>query len=329
AVLGLAARLNLPEANTLADEALTALVKRFGETDNSGVIDGTIEAMAIGGGAFTERALAQIPVSRRSGIAYRTVPVLAQFDLDGARHLLDVMAGWTQPEKKDDMSAMRADSAFAHGVLAVIPRLGRIDPAAALALARRVTGENLKAQPLASAAIWQPRAEAEKLLREAAEMSDDNGYANSQLGIATRASALDAALGEKMVLDFEKRLQRTDDSHDRYILEMVTPELAWILGRTQPGRARLLLEREWASATEKDPESWKRQGIAFAMASANWERAVEMAKSLNTSEGQITRHHSRLLMLLAQWALAPSKLRAAASLSTAQSHLLAFGGDTF
>ncbi|HEX8552449.1 MAG TPA: carboxypeptidase-like regulatory domain-containing protein [Abditibacteriaceae bacterium] len=328
AVVGLAARLNLPEANTLADEALATLVKRFGETDHSGVIDGTIEQLAIGGGAFTERALAQLPVSRRLGVASRVLPVLAQFDLDGARHLLDLIPGWTQPAQTDVMSVMRADSAFAHGVLAVIPRLGRTDPAAALALARRVTSDNLKAQPLASAATWQPRAEAEKLLREASEMSDGNGFSNSRLSIATRASAIDATLGEKMALDFEKRLQSADNPFGR---EMVSPELAWILARTQPGRARLLLEREWANARDNDPESWRRQGIAFAMANADWERAVDMAKSLATpaQDRQNARSERRLLLLLTQWALAPSQLRAAASLNTAQSHLLPFDGETF
>jgi hypothetical protein len=331
AVAGVAARLNLPEANALADETLAALIKQYGENDIYGSLEGAIEALATGGAAFTERALGQIPVARRTWAADRAVLVLAQFDLDGARRLLDLMPGWaqTQAGQNDQMTAMRQTSAFARGALAVIPRLARTDPAAALALARRVTGESLKGQALSAAALGQPRAEAEKLLREVFDMPDGYMFSDSHVSIARRASVLDPALGETMALDVEKRIQGLENRFDNVI---VPPELAWVLARTQPGRARLLLEREWENAKGKDDaESWRRQGIVLAMARADWERALELTKSLNTptQEGQNARSDRPLLLLMTQWALAPSELRAVASLGTAQSSSMAFSGDNF
>jgi hypothetical protein len=326
AVAAVAARLNLPEANTLADETLTALVKQYGENDVYHAIDAAIERLAMGGGAFTERALGQIPVARRSRAANRAVTILAQFDLDGARRVLDLIPGWTQPERDE---SMRATDAFARGVLVIIPRLGRIDPAAALALARRVTSLGFKEQALASAALWQPRAEAEKLLREAYDIDVPDGFVPVSiyhLLVALRASAFDAALGEEMALDVEKRFQSLELRPDNVV---VPPGLVWILARTQPGRARLLLEREWDIA--KNEDLGQRQDVVIAMASADWERALDMARSLGTSapEGLNTRPERRLPLLMAQWALAPSQLRLVASLEKAKDSMMAFNGDDF
>ncbi|HEX8834984.1 MAG TPA: carboxypeptidase-like regulatory domain-containing protein, partial [Abditibacteriaceae bacterium] len=324
ALAAVAARLNLPEANTLADETLAALVKQYGVNDVYHALDAAIERLAMGGGAFAERALEKIPVARRSRAAYRAVIVLSHFDLDGARRLLDLIPGWTQP---DNNGQMKEIDAFAQGALAVIPRLGRVDPAAALALARRVKSDGFEAQALASAAWWQPRAEAKKLLREAYEMPDGFPMVSiARFLIARRASVLDAALGEEMVLEAEKYFQSLENPQ---VYTMVPAELSWILARTQPGRARLLLERSWEMA--KHEAWWSRQDIAFAMVKIDWQRALEMAKSLGTSapEGLNTRPERRLPLLMIQWALAPSQLREMVSFERAKDSSMAFRGEDF
>jgi hypothetical protein len=278
----LAVHLNEPGAEALVDSAVAIGMRHeAGQKETSGGLGAVIEGLARSNIALIERALEKIPADNRAYALGRVVPELAQTDLAGALRLLEQIPGTSRPEGS---RLSNADPTYAFG-LAAKPIIARLqhDPAAALALARRVTSESHRSEALALAAQWQPKEEGKKLLREAFTMPGSEG--EGQLMVAAIALRVDPALAQELLQSVENHLLSEDDG-DRWGSDRrmsLLAALGFYLAQVAPGRSQALLEWEWARLlTSSGDRNGSRNSriLAMAMVAVNAERALEMARSI-------------------------------------------------
>jgi protocatechuate 3,4-dioxygenase beta subunit len=273
----LAARLKKEEAVALADKSIAA-------TTRNGELGAVAEVLGQGNAALAERAIAKMQPDKdpRQGDTthyyVRAIESLAPHDTPGALSLLD---------KLEKVNGNNAEFAWGQAAVHIIRALGPRDPAAALALARRVESDHSKVTALALAARFQPREDALKILREAAQAVTPHYYnaVGTLAKVAGQAYDLDAAVGKEifaLALDHlpsdtqgeeERRSWRQQSGAGQVAL------LAFHYARVDPVQARLLLEREWAyqKALPTTERRHNFSDLAVAMAALDPERAKEMA----------------------------------------------------
>jgi protocatechuate 3,4-dioxygenase beta subunit len=319
ALASLAARLGMnDEAFALADPAIDKFVAAQGKNSDYYSWRPPVDAVAAGGSLLFERLLARYPAERKAYAVRRAIPILARIDLGSARRLLETIPG--KPTELDGDNEYQFETEYHRAVFAVLERLAPSEPAAALAIARRVTSPQYQGKALALAASGAQGPERSALLREAFDYPSGFFGVAGRLPIARHAAMLEPALGESLLLEVAQGMVIDDDGPLKALYGEQTAELAWVLGRMQPGRARLLLEKEWSSQTE----SWYRHQLVAAMAILDWKRAREMADSAEATTAAeaagnaAVNERNRIVRLLAQVALAPANFRQRSSLFSIQ-----------
>ena len=222
-----------------------------------------------------------------SGFALRAlgnaIPVVARArGFEAAAPLLEELR--TMPEPSLDLKIRYTDfdPAWSYGqaVNHVLPLIGPTDAGAAMALARKVVGDDeQRGRALARAARYQSLDVAAAMLREATEKISSEDAPR----VALAAYERDAKLGLEL---FEIARQKADadmKSNQKWRNSWIP--FAFNYARANPAGARLILEREWATNREAKADTEVLAAIAIAMARVDAQRATEMARVLGGSWG--------------------------------------------
>lgn len=302
----LAARLKLPETQALVDEVLAAEQADEGVMGYKAMV---AEALAPADLAQAKRILAMLQGNDKDNALRQVAQNLIRYgkleELPDILQLLDA----------EQSKGVETNFGFAMTAVELIPVLGRTDPAAALALARRVQGSYHKPQALVQAALFQEPAAMRELLQEAAAAALAHQARVAELArIAVLTSAEFPELGREMT---ERALQLYREDSTRADLELVSGRendvrnLAIALSLYDRMAARELLELTWIrlqrDTNQERTTGYEKQRIAQAMAYVDFERAVQMARSI--PEDKYGQHYRReAIKQLARWVLtAPPK----------------------
>ena len=293
-VAALAARIGSGEADALTDKAL-----RLAKVPGDRLLD-VANVLARGSAGAAARAIEAFPPLEPGDNASQAyfyvglIEALAQHDMNGALALLD---------KLEALPDSQAEFSFGRAALKLIPLLGARDPAAALALARRVRNEEGdKAPALALAARFQPKAQALELLREAARSIPESYWiVASTLGqIAAQAHELDAQTGAELFARGRDKMQALMDEKGSWRQQQGAREVAvfaFHLARSNPNQSRALLEEEWAFQKSLPPDvrQFSRlDDLAIAMVAIDPVRAREMAWQSGGFGGQSTQFQAQM-----------------------------------
>jgi uncharacterized GH25 family protein len=278
------------EPNEQADGIRTAVAEALAERDAPDL---------------AAQVIARIGAKEREQAYSRAISAAARRSPAAARALLER----AEAEKAFEGGDGGGDYSRAQAQRHVAAGLAAREPDAALALAHKISERSERTKALTAIAGKLPKARAAAVYREALE-----GLAGqySAAEIAARAGAeamtLDPALGREMLAkareyaDERKRL--TSD-----IGEGAAGLVSWAYyaGRVTPVASRLTLEREWAAAL-RDPdigrEPHRLLRIALAMAPADTERAVELARKIPAGNARYD-----AMRKLAQYLAAPPAIR--------------------
>ena len=216
-----------------------------------------------------------------SGFAIRArakaIPVVTRVHgFEAAAPLIEELR--TMPEPTLDLEIRYLDfepsRAYGQAVSEVISIIGPTDAATALALARKVEGDDeQRGRALAKAARYQSLDVAAPLLREATEKISSEDAPR----VAAAAYARDPKLGLEL---FEIARTKADDDMKSDIRNWRNAwiSFAFYYAQTNPAGARLILEREWAKSRESKADDDVLSSIAMAPVDAR--RAAEMAREL-------------------------------------------------
>ncbi len=276
----LAARLNLPAASALCDEAIAAATTKDGGDNRYWVII----TLATGSPTLAEKAAAPFTGLMRIRLLADIAKKCASKDSAVAQHCLAEIAMDTScVDVVEDNS--KAEQ-YARAVLYVIPAIGKQHPEEALALANTVGDWRYRSRALALAAIFQPRQVALRLLREAAGAFS----LRDQARIARMAYSIEASTGKELYQTSREHLAARKDNggfaEDRIACLFYGSSI-------DPVDTRLSLESEFARR--------QTEGVTLAMATLDVERGLAMARAIPNGE---TRMHA--LLAIAQYVLTPA-----------------------
>lgn len=273
------------------------------------ILEGLASRAAEGGAAFVEQVTAQMAPAARVEALSRAIPIVAHYDAPGALRLLnEIEESHVTPEElkaPGGGSRLNGDPEYAFGIAAkpVIAALGLADPAAALALARRVKSSYHSPLALALAAQAQPKAIAGPLFLEAFAAAETD-YHSDKARIAAMAFAVDPDLGRTLFADLKGQLvNRPNLANDGAL-----PAFAFYYARVEPAASRLMLEAEHTRLWQTGKAAgWGLEGVALAMAAINVDRALEIARSM---PGPDTNGRYDTQRKIAQYVVAPAAIRA-------------------
>jgi hypothetical protein len=243
-----------------------------------------VELAAQGSASLAERIASELPAGARLRGLSRAVEQLASYDLAGAQRLLEVVATAETPAPtQSEYRYSGDDPEFSFGLAAkrVIEEMGKTDPAAALALARRVQSPEHKAMALALAARVQDDATAAEVFRQAiAAGASDYSRRGNLPQIAVMAFQKNPALGREL---FEELKPRYTAQPTSAVDDKSPSAFAFYYAAVDSAESRLMLEREWARQLETHGgggSDWGPRELPLAMAAIDVERALEMAQAL-------------------------------------------------
>ena len=303
-IAALAARIKSPDTNKIFGDALVTTLNALetGPQSANDILVAAAESVARGSLELVEKIAEQLPPGARVHALSRAAAPLAKYDLAGARKLLDKIENTRNVEKSNRGNE---DPHWAFGLAAkpVITALGKTDPAAALALARRVAHPDHEALSLALAAQFQPAAERETLFREAMNLASERGW-ESKSQIAAMAFEVDAVLGAVLFRELRASLAKSPASPDS---SEGVAALAFYSARVTPAQSRLLLESEYARLRQSATASgWSFGDVVLAMSAVDTNRALEMARQVPDDEGGA---RFDLQRKIAQYVVAPEPVR--------------------
>jgi len=292
-----AARLSRPEAERLLDQAI-ARAKQLDRDSDS-----------------TLAGLAQLLVSTHPALADR---VFGEIKNDaGKRHMrassiTDLVAADPSAAVSRFRQTFPGDGAITDDeemrcAKRIAWCLAGEDVEGALRLARRITDPAHKGQALTAIAQRQKdKPAAARILNEAASMarSVPLDMPAHLARVAQAAGAVDPTAAEQL---FEEAIA----SNAR--IRGARPssfELAFRLAALDPNRARLLIEQEFSRRRVTAESGRAVQEAAMAMCPIDFDRALELARTLKDAEGkQRSSDYCETLRKLAQWLLASGHIR--------------------
>jgi hypothetical protein len=277
-VAALAARNGSAQTPEWTKKALDAAreVEANSKDQQRGLVSAIVEGWASWAPELVEVALPQLSIGAQADSLARAIAELSPRDLPRARRLLEQLSALPVAGAEDRGNSLNRDSEWAFGLAAksVIQHMGATDPAGALALARRVKSSYHRADALAKAAQFQPRSDALKLLREAADLSvGKQNEVDFLARLGAQAYDFDAVTAREL---WERALTalRRPDFHGNGGLS----NIAFYMARDDAARARLLLESAFARVRVQPGASpWQLSSYAQAMAAIDTERALQFA----------------------------------------------------
>jgi hypothetical protein len=283
-----AGKLKNGEADGLLDRALAAAATN---KDADGAFGYMLETVTQAGPALAQRVIDALPaMANRASAISRAILVIARTDTKTAR-------AWLQ---KINLQEKDATQAYSHAAQRVVAALAKDDPAGALALARTITEPDSRAEALLAAAPFQPKEAQAALLGDIAGVTDTQ----RMLSIAAQAYALDPAVGRAL---FAEVLQRIVEGQGHAAVEY-----AFYYRSVDPAASRVLLESLYAQLRQRSDahNGWSQLPYAMAMATLDFDRALEIARAIPVS---IDDGRFRAVRKLAQYLLAPPAVRATIS----------------
>lgn len=317
----LASNLHQPDAAAYFERAVDeakALEKKQGEKLLPGLIEAVIEGIALSDPALAERAALSLPVGVRVAALTRAASFAALHDVPAALRILERID--TEPEPPTPLPDaqgvvrgprpnQRRDYAFGLAATAILPKLGKTDPAAALALARRVK-EPHRRQALALAAEFQAKDVALGLLREATQIAETQEAEFDKVAVLSRLAGqaydLDPPTGKQLFEQARQRLQKAQADGPQWDVRD-SASFAFYTARIAPEASRARLEADFKRLSgEKDQKAaaWNLARVAQAMSAVDVERALKMARSISD---EFFRFDSQ--RKIAQYVLAPASVR--------------------
>jgi len=297
-LVALAGRLGEPDTEVMLQQLVasaSAVAAKQGG-DDRGLMAAVVKGMAKGSPELADQAMAYAKLEGKNlaRARSRAIQEIASYDpVTAYQRLLQL-----EPKAGDESEA------YAYGAAArsVIAAIGKMDPDAALALARKLTGDRDRAQGLAIAAGFQPPPAAAKAFREAAQLAT---YPGLLARVAAMAYQKDTALGKELFAQAHAALGKSEEGRRRDS----TSEFAFYYARVEPGESRLLLESSFAAALQKEGGESGYFSLTpplLAMAAVDMDRALEMARAIPDSESGARFDSQRKL---AQYILAPESVR--------------------
>ena len=285
-----------PDAEALLDRGVAQIKKSFPDKPDGGGVNDILTAAAEGvapaSPVLAEKVILAMPAEARAPAYARTISAMAASDPVAAQKLLAKME---QDAPKD--------SYFGQAALALIPVLGKTDPTASLALARRVgqDWENHKPYALATAAAFQSPDVAAKLYQEAVDAVDvSDRHAGSVLGwVAASAYRAVPALGARLFAEDRRRLAAAPAQNGM-------ADFAFFYAQVAPDDSAQLIERAYTAPVPKGDSGWGPFHAALAMAAVNPNRAINMADAIPDINFRFDAQRK-----VAQYVLAPPAVRRA------------------
>ncbi len=301
----LAATLKLPEASALVDEALAA--EDVDADRGYGIM--VAEALARADMAQAKRVLGKLQGNEKANALRSVAEVIVE---EGK---LEELPGFMQILDAAENSGDESNFGFSMTALHLIPVLGRTDPAAALKLAQRVHYRYYRPRALTLAALFQEKKLMRELLQKAAALALGHQAPVAELAqVAIYTSPhfpeLARDMTERALEVYQKSSEETPKLYSGR--EKDVQNLAIALSFTDKIAARELLEIAWIKLQRQSGEEGRKgsdeQKIALAMANVDFERALQMARSV-TEEVSGMSYRRLTLRQLAQWVLASPKKR--------------------
>ncbi len=226
------------------------------------------------------------PPHQPQALSWMIGVLLNDGNLPKAQAFLDKLSGIDTEEAK---------KLFSEAGIKVLLVQGKTDPAGALQLAQRITQPDYRPEALAAAAQFQGEAKRLTLLKDAVIAARQHRLPLLQL------ANIALAAGEKfpeLKLELTKEVVQLwkdapEQQRDAYIQESIE-DVVTLIAAFDPLTARTLLEVEWARI---HPEAFENSKVdllgwmAFSMAKLDFERALEMTRSI--PQGEMGFHFAR------------------------------------
>jgi len=256
----MAAALKQPEVA----EYRTAILEMAKQQTDNDMLMAIVEGVAAIDSGVAETIMEQVPSRERLGRLDSVLRVLSRTEPATALRWL---------EKVAKSSDERAAAHFGYAALPVIRALGPTDPAAALALARRVPHES-RATALMLAARFQSKELAISLIEEVAPgMPVTSNTTYNRARLAALLYQLDRAAGKKLFATAKMGAEEDTEQPDT----MAT--FAFYYSRVDPAQSRIVLEREFARHLDKARQNYATNslyGLVGAMAAVDIDRALQL-----------------------------------------------------
>ena len=299
----------LDEANNLAaldenDEA------------SSGLVAALIEGIAMFDPEMAAQAALDLPVAQSIRPLSHAIVAIAPQNLDLALSLLERIpvgmsaqelagaADNTKPHVRND----EPDWAFGVAAKAIIPELGKKDPAAAQALAERVSSPSYRGDALVLAAQFLDAQTTTKLYDEAVAATLTNTQASYEhVTTISRYAAQLVQRYQQPGLDLFEQAQQLMEKHRAQDPLGATDDVAgfaFYRAALDTAQSRALLENEWKRLQAQKALAQNLSTIARAMSAVDIDRALEMARSLDEDFWRFDTQRK-----IAQYVLAPDEVR--------------------
>jgi hypothetical protein len=247
---------------------------------------------------LAEQLLARIPDDAEPYVYQSAILPLARANMAVALRLLERL----------DKLPKRAEyqDPFDTAVPGVVAELGKTDPAAALALARRVHERYARTIALVMAARFQPKELAISILQEAFAAAPEHPDSPSAR-IAAMLYALDPQAGLKAFAEAKTKWTQWSRAGN-------VANWAFYYSRIDPAESRMLLEQEFARDYEEAIQNGSSQDLLQyigAMAAVDLDRALELLASIPREQDAANSFWFRTTRLerIARYVLAPTSRR--------------------
>lgn len=288
-VAALAARLKLPGAQLLFDQALAPALR------DPGQLSSIVEPLSSGTTTLAEAILDELPPGQESNI-YRfrqAIHEVARFDAAGAARLLEQMrvlvdAAPQLPTENGHLrgrDALEFDWAFAaKDVLRALPRS---EAATATHIAERVQGWH-RVSALALAAEFGTREQRLAMVSEAADAENRGSWMKTLT--LPRLGALAAEFDQERATDLFTQTAQTVEEERRDRSDVYSTDWSFYASFWNPAQARLALEADWARLRQsalqstQDPHNmvgWNEASLSMAMSAVDLDRALEWARGIS------------------------------------------------
>ncbi len=312
----LAARLGkTSEATAWTERAATAtqeweVAQAQKKETQSGMWGSVAEVLVRGGDLQMARQFVagRVPEKERSETYRRILPQVARHSPTLALGMLGEI------EKAPVGPDQSADFSFSQAALPVVRSLAKQDPAAALALARRIKYGETRPVALALAARVQKTPAA---ITEAFEEAGASALASHEsAALLARVASMALPIDPKAAAVLFRKAKERFDAAPQMSGYWVGP-FAFYYARHDPAEARLVLETAWAEALAQ-PEAgggtYRLTQIVQAMTAIDTDRARDMVREVPVKEGEgeyNPRYEAQ--RSIARYLLAPETLRRALS----------------
>jgi hypothetical protein len=302
----LASRLNRPSAVTWRDFALTLLDRHvpggYGSPDDW---KARVFSLAMYGGPESYALYeAEVDANARIRALSDTIRRTAPSQTEEALALFQKLEALYNSEKlkKSRNSSTGNATAMSKAMVALSKSLAASQPKRALAIAERIPDQKQRSLGLAWAAAGLSGDARIDAYNEAFLAAGQYGL-DQKAFVAALAADVDPLLGKAL---FEKVLKVAEPMSRSGISYIVIRDVAFYLGRSDPGAARQLLEQSLAYSKfrARSGSNMSVESVAVAMASVDFARAVELCNEIKDMHQACTAR-----VALAKFALATEEQR--------------------